>query len=221
MRSAPVSQVLSSPADRFGLLGLLSIIKMQDPDVQMLSLGTDLQAMGLSLEAPEALYSSLITPLSDNNMAAALQVEPEFHLPSCYNVSPPSPAHHKVDSFSDETLFFIFYSMPRDVMQQIAAAELYQRNWRFHVELQLWLTQNGEPTQKTPTYERGSYVFFDPRTWDKVSKDMVLMYDALEEKPSQAAILALQSAQQPAPQQSAQAGAPAQQQVQTPSLAQR
>jgi hypothetical protein len=48
----------------------------------------------------------------------------------------------------------------------------HQRNWRFHRELQLWLTQHGEPSQKTPTYERGTYLFFDPRAWEKVSKGM-------------------------------------------------
>lgn len=50
----------------------------------------------------------------------------------------------------------------------------HQRNWRFHRELQLWLTQHGEPSQKTPTYERGTYLFFDPRAWEKVSKGMSL-----------------------------------------------
>lgn len=57
-------------------------------------------------------------------------VEPEFHLPSCYNVQPPPPAQSKVANFSDETLFFIFYSTPRDVLQEVAAMELHHRNWR-------------------------------------------------------------------------------------------
>lgn len=52
-----------------------------------------------------------------------LNIEPEFHLPSCYNVQPP-PANTKIGNFSDETLFFIFYSQPRDAMQEMAAHEL-------------------------------------------------------------------------------------------------
>lgn len=44
-------------------------------------------------------------------------------LPSCYNVQPP-PAQTKIGNFSDETLFFIFYSQPRDAMQEMAAHEL-------------------------------------------------------------------------------------------------
>ena len=49
----PAHQVLTSPADRFGLLGLLQIIKMQDPDLSMLAMGSDLQTLGMSLEASE------------------------------------------------------------------------------------------------------------------------------------------------------------------------
>lgn len=53
MAQTPAQQVLSSPADRFGLLGLLSVIKMQDPDLSMLAMGSDLQTLGLNLNAPE------------------------------------------------------------------------------------------------------------------------------------------------------------------------
>ena len=172
MAQTPAQQILTSPADRFGLMGLLTIIKMQDPDFSMLTMGSDLQTLGLNLNASDSLHASFITPWSENNMLASLQVEPDFVLPSCYNVQPPPPAQSKVASFSDETLFFIFYSTPRDVLQEVAAQELYSRNWRYHKELHVWLTkeQNTEPTHKTPTYERGTYVFFDPASWDKVSK---------------------------------------------------
>jgi CCR4-NOT transcription complex subunit 2 len=47
-------------------------------------------------------------------------------LPACYNVQPP-PAAHKIPNFTDETLFFIFYSQPRDYMQELAAQELCAR----------------------------------------------------------------------------------------------
>lgn len=53
LAKTPAQQVLTSPADRFGLLGLLSIIKMQDPDLSMLAMGSDLQLMGMSLESSE------------------------------------------------------------------------------------------------------------------------------------------------------------------------
>lgn len=213
MAQTPAQQILTSPADRFGLLGLLSLIKSADPDLSMLSMGVDLQTFGLNLNSSDPLHPSFITPWSENNMLASSRVEPEFTLPSCYNVQPPPPAQSKIASFSDETLFFIFYSTPRDVLQEVAAQELYARNWRYHKELHVWLTkeQNTEPTQKTPTYERGTYVFFDPALWEKVSKNFHLMYEMLEEKvPSQAQALAAQAAAQ----QAAAAAAAAQQQQQ-------
>ncbi|PWN52448.1 hypothetical protein IE53DRAFT_326639 [Violaceomyces palustris] len=212
MPRTPAQQVLVSPADRFGLLGLLSIIKMQDPDMTMLTMGSDLQTLGLNLNAQDSLYSSFITPWSDNNMLAALQVEPDFTLPSCYNVQPPPPAQSKISSFSDETLFFIFYSTPRDALQEVAAQELYNRNWRYHKETRLWLTkeQSTEPVHKTPTYEKGTYIFFDPQLWERVSKDFILMYDKLEEKPPvQAHLQAQAQAHAQAQAQAAQAHAAA------------
>lgn len=201
MAQTPAQQILTSPADRFGLLGLLALIKSSDPDLSMLSMGVDLQTFGLNLNQSDPLHPSFITPWSENNMLASSRIEPEFTLPSCYNVQPPPPAQSKIASFSDETLFFIFYSTPRDVLQEVAAQELYARNWRYHKELHVWLTkeQNTEPTQKTPTYERGTYVFFDPSVWEKVSKNFHLMYEMLEEKvPSQAQALAAQAAAQQA-----------------------
>lgn len=113
-------------------------------------------------------------------------MEPDYHLPSCYNVQAPPPAQTKVANFSDETLFFIFYSTPRDILQEVAAVELHHRNWRFHKELQLWLTKehNMEPTQKTPMYEKGQYVFWDVESWQRVTKNFVLLYELLEDRPA-------------------------------------
>ncbi|GAA5982838.1 hypothetical protein JCM11641_004644 [Rhodosporidiobolus odoratus] len=177
----PAQQVLFSPADRFGLLGLLHTIKTSDPDLSLLALGNDLTNLGLDLGATDNLCSSFITPWSDSKAAAILNIEPEFHLPSCYNVQPP-PANTKIGNFSDETLFFIFYSQPRDAMQEMAAHELYKHNWRYHKELRLWLTKEAgtEPIQKTATFERGSYIFFDPVLWERVRKEFILHFESLE-----------------------------------------
>lgn len=53
MPQTPAQQVLFSPADRFGLLGLLQMIKMADPDTSMLVLGQDLAKLGLDLGRKE------------------------------------------------------------------------------------------------------------------------------------------------------------------------
>lgn len=56
----PAQQVLFSPADRYGLVGLLHIIKTSDPDLSMLALGSDLTTLGLDLGATECACSSSI-----------------------------------------------------------------------------------------------------------------------------------------------------------------
>lgn len=69
------------------------------------------------------LYSTFITPWADQS--AARTVEPDFHLPACYlSVQAPPPGPAKAAMFSDETLFFMFYSSPRDALQEVAAQEL-------------------------------------------------------------------------------------------------
>lgn len=137
----PAQQVLMSAADRWGLLGLLAMIKSADPDQALLSVGTDLGTMGLDMQQRGCaspfcfslsylipnfprrnLFSAFITPWADSS--AAHTVEPDFHLPGCYNVQPPPPGPGKAAAFSDETLFFMFYSSPRDALQEIAAQEL-------------------------------------------------------------------------------------------------
>lgn len=47
----PAQQVLMSPADRWGLLGLLAVLKNANADENILSIGTDLGTMGLDMQA--------------------------------------------------------------------------------------------------------------------------------------------------------------------------
>ncbi|KAF7799436.1 hypothetical protein EIP86_010671 [Pleurotus ostreatoroseus] len=178
----PAQQVLMSPADRWGLLGLLAMIKSADLDTNLLSVGTDLGTMGLDMQTPGSLYSTFITPWADSS--AAHTVEPDFHLPACYNVAPPPPGPTKAAAFSDETLFFMFYSSPRDALQEVAAQELWNRNWRYHKEMRLWITkETGTPSsQKVPGGEQGTYTYWDPENWEKARKEMTVLYSDLEEK---------------------------------------
>ncbi|CAG8528838.1 11472_t:CDS:2 [Ambispora gerdemannii] len=183
-QSPSTSSITSASGDSYGLMGLLSVIRMTDPDLSMLALGSDLATLGLNLNSPDsALYTTFTSPWADNNQIAGL-IEPDYQLPSCYNVQPPPPAQSKISSFSDETLFYIFYSMPRDILQEAAAQELYNRNWRYHREYKLWLTKEPgtEPAMKSPTFERGNYIFFDPNNWEK-TKEIYYLYESLEDRP--------------------------------------
>lgn len=182
------------------------------------------------------LYSTFITPWADQS--AAHTVEPDYHLPGCYNVQPPPPGPNKAAAFSDETLFFMFYSSPRDALQEVAAQELYvlfsplslklrstetcrfNRNWRYHKDLRHWITKETgtSPSQKVQGGEQGTYTFWDPENWQKERKEMTVLYADLEEKTLPAFLpgpgLVLSHAVQPQNQTLAQG--PAQQQVQQP-----
>ncbi|KIJ54503.1 hypothetical protein M422DRAFT_63817 [Sphaerobolus stellatus SS14] len=178
----PGQQLILSPADRWGLLGLLALIKGADPDTALLAFGADVATIGLPVGQIGSIYQNLITPWSDASAAAT--VEPEFQLPACYNVQPPPPGPQKAASFSDETLFFMFYASPRDALQEVAAQELWNRNWRWHKELHHWLTKETGtlPSTKVPGGEAGTYTFWDPETWSKERKDLTVLYTDLEEK---------------------------------------
>jgi CCR4-NOT transcription complex subunit 2 len=153
-----------------------------DADGGLSSVGTDLGAVGLDMGYEGNLYSTFITPWADQS--AARSVEPDFHLPACYNVQPPPPGPSKAGAFSDETLFYMFYSSPRDALQEIAAQELWNRNWRYHKELRIWITKESgsAPSTKIPGGEAGTYTWWDPESWTKERKEMTVRYADLEEK---------------------------------------
>ncbi|XP_068311746.1 probable NOT transcription complex subunit VIP2 isoform X6 [Pyrus communis] len=177
-------QSAQSAPDLFGLLGLLSVIRMSDPDLTSLALGIDLTTLGLNLNSTENLHKTFGSPWSDEPAKG----DPEFGVPQCYYTKQP-PVLHKgyFSKFSVETLFYIFYSMPKDEAQLYAANELNNRGWFYHKEHRLWFIRvpNMEPLGKTNTYERGSYHCFDPNTFETVRKDnFVVHYELLEKRPT-------------------------------------
>ena len=131
----------------------------------------------------------------------------------------------KLNRYKDDILFYMFYTNVGDVLQMAAAAELYNRDWRwdgpkdflhdfyeflpltyqnharYHKEERVWITRapGMAPSEKTTSYERGTYYFFDVNSWRKVTlnalliiwrlilqvpKEFHLDYDKLEERPS-------------------------------------
>ncbi|XP_023645535.1 probable NOT transcription complex subunit VIP2 isoform X1 [Capsella rubella] len=176
------TQVTQANPDRFGLLGLLSVIKMTDPDLTSLALGIDLTTLGLNLNSTENLHKTFGSPWSNEPSKG----DPEFSVPQCYYSKNPPPLHPGLFAkLLVETLFYIFYSMPKDEAQLYAANELYNRGWFYHKEHRLWFIRIGESLVKTNAYERGSYHCFDPNSFDIVQKEnFVVYYEMLEKRPS-------------------------------------
>lgn len=67
----------------------------------------------------------------------------------------------------------------------------YSREWRYHTEEKVWITQAPGlgAVEKTSTYERGTYYFFDAQNWRKVAKEFHLDYNKLEGRPQLPSIL--------------------------------
>mmetsp|Transcript_2282 Transcript_2282/g.2621 ORF Transcript_2282/g.2621 Transcript_2282/m.2621 type:complete len:534 (+) Transcript_2282:194-1795(+) len=171
----PVRKPISEE-NQFGLLGLLGVIRMEDADRGTLALGTDLTTLGLNLNSSESLHTSFVSPWADTPSSR----DPPFQIPTCYlhnntkggnNGNPGIPV--KTGHFSKfqlETLFYIFYSIPRDVMQMLAAQELYNRDWRYHMDLKLWFAD--AQTQPGGSRPNGSnsqtqYIYFDINAWER------------------------------------------------------
>ncbi|KAL9171087.1 hypothetical protein ABFS82_04G187300 [Erythranthe guttata] len=178
------AQAAHAASDQFGLRGLLSVIRMSDPNLTPLALGIDLTTLGLNLNSTENLHKSFGSPWSDEPAKG----DPEYTVPKCYYAKQPQPLSQAYFSkFQLDTVFYIFYSMPREEAQIYAANELYNRGWFYHMEHRLWFMRvtKMEPLVKTNTYEKGSYICFDPNTWETIRKDnFVLLYEMLEKRPA-------------------------------------
>ncbi|KAJ6135600.1 hypothetical protein N7512_000760 [Penicillium capsulatum] len=178
----PLAQM--SELDRFGLAGLLRMIHSESPDVASLAVGQDLMTLGLDLNQPEPLHTSFASPFVSS--MSAVPLEQDFSLPSCYNVANIQPLQSRIPGFSDETLFYIFYSMPRDIMQELVAEELMGRKWRYHKLERCWLTRDetypGPVDVERGVSERGIYLLWDPASWKKVRREFILRYEDLDNR---------------------------------------
>ncbi|KAF1843552.1 uncharacterized protein K460DRAFT_288673 [Cucurbitaria berberidis CBS 394.84] len=155
-------------SERYGLPGLLSMIPLESHDYSSLAMGQDLTVLGLDLSRPDnsPLHPTFGSPFVESNVKPV--IPPDFTLPAGYTVTNVPPLHSKMTSFSAETLLAIFYQFPRDILQEIAAQELYNRDWRWHIKLQQWMMKDPDlpaPIRLSPKEERGWYLFFDVTNW--------------------------------------------------------
>ncbi len=169
--------------DKYGLLGLLNVIRMTDPDLTTLALGTDLTTLGLNLNSPDPLWKTFVSPWAEG--PSKQEVDPR--IPDSFIAPSPQMTREHWYHFKPDTLFYNFFGRPGEESQIRAAAELTRRGWLYHKELKAWITRvpNSEPEQKSDRLEVGSFLVFDVLNWEVIRKDgFTLSFDAIEESPA-------------------------------------
>jgi len=151
----------------YGLLGLLQQMRGGGGDAgaaPALSLGVDVGALGLATASAEPLHPTFAYPWGD----VPATREPAYALPACYKMPQPALKTGHLARFEPATLFYIFYGMPRDVLQAYAAQELYARGWRFHGDLKTWFRQEAPPgAPGAAAADAGKFVYWDSGAWEK------------------------------------------------------
>jgi CCR4-NOT transcription complex subunit 2 len=165
----------AKPVD-YGLLGILPVIRAPQKESGPLAFGMELTALFPTISSPEPVHSTFAGPWA----AGPIRREPDYQIPQAYVVTPPPKISDKIELFSDDTLFYIFYTMPKDIMQTSAARTLVKREWLYHKELKVWF-KRVKIHDQTPTSETGTFVYMDTVRWEEVRKDnFTLEYDKLE-----------------------------------------
>ncbi|CAG8949256.1 hypothetical protein HYFRA_00004881 [Hymenoscyphus fraxineus] len=171
-----------SEIDKWGLKGW-SFMMNNFPDYSALVNGSSITNLGFDLTSPEP-FSSEVYSVWDNEPSRPSI--PQFSIPECYRVHNVNSLESKIQNFNDEALIFMFYSNPGDIQQVMAAQELHTRNWRYHKKLQQWLTKDDMMVPQTlgNGTERGYYIFFDIKLWQRERRELTLIYEDLESLPS-------------------------------------
>lgn len=214
--------VQAAPRDDMAMLGLAETIRAAHADRTSLALGLDSEAIITAMSAaspvpPAVLCATVSSPWAEigssaaggsGGRRAASQNSLEAILPACYNVQAAPHAATRIGSFTEETLFYMFYGMPRDRMQEMAARELtLNRSWRYHRDLRAWIMPGSATTtaasmtagisalqmSPSPSLPRATpdldgagtatYIVFDAGTWSKVRRELpIVREEQLEDR---------------------------------------
>jgi len=177
-----------SEKDKWGMKGYIAEQENASPAMRTLMRGVDLSTLGINISSPDPLLPTYTGPWGEPNSQPLRPLDSEYNIPECYTVKKVAPLATRITGFMDETLFYIFYTMPRDYTQMLVAQELVARKWRYHMREKLWLTR--DEASPSPVLlddkvsEQGYYIWWDTKLWKKVRRLYTLRYEDLEEQPS-------------------------------------
>ncbi|KAI1365464.1 hypothetical protein F5Y08DRAFT_303701 [Xylaria arbuscula] len=168
--------------DKWGIKGLRTLMNNY-PDYSASLAGIDPVGFGLDLASPAMITTQIWSPFHDTPPRPAI---PDFRIPDCYKVNNVQPLRNKISNFNEETLMWIFYSSPGDYQQQLAAEQLFNRQWRWHKKLKIWLTKDEimHPRIMSPQHEEGYYIVWNTDEWRKDRRSLTLQYADLETNPA-------------------------------------
>ena len=88
--------------------------------------------------------------------------------------------------YQEDTIFMLYYTHPRDILQIFTIQKLYNGGWRYHKQLKRWLKRHDD--QKETIYdqqggiegESAQFTVFNPETWTRDLMFLKLYYSDLE-----------------------------------------
>lgn len=149
----------------------------------------DLQTFQLQLRESHSDGNHLLRrytgPFSPPTAFQPRPLDTDYHIPDCYIVHNVAPITQRISGFTEDTLFYIFYTSPKDIIQEEVATELMSRKWRFHMKEKMWLTRDDSVQApmiiQKDVCEQGYYIWWDYRNWKKVRKPYELRYEDLDD----------------------------------------
>ncbi|EAX95179.1 hypothetical protein TVAG_032460 [Trichomonas vaginalis G3] len=122
-------------------------IRSLPPEQKMAQIGIERQVLGI----PENSTFDGRSFFSDNAFAILDPSKTPKDWLDFINVSPIASV---IPKMPDETLFFMFYAQPHDIVQEIAAQELIKRGWKYSSKTMMWSIQ-----------KREGFFSFDIKNW--------------------------------------------------------
>ena len=170
-----------------GLEGLMETLRDSTRWEHLLAVGLDLEGFDLPLSQPDPIILSYKSPFSkrdSSDSSTTTLLDGSTLIPPCYVIPNIPPATSKVTCFSEDSLFYIFYSMPRDRLQELVARELtLNRGWRFWTSEKLWVTNETSGKVVMLKGDRmGFDTIWDVNTWGRVKSEMTVPKAELEDR---------------------------------------
>lgn len=174
-----------SERDKWGMAGWQALHDGPAAEFKAISRGQDVASFEHQIASGQSLLRSYPGPFAAPNAFAPRPLDTDFQIPDCYIVQNIAPIQSRISGFTEDTLFYIFYTSPKDIIQEEVATELMSRKWRFHMKEKMWLTRDDATSNpviiEKDVCEQGYYIWWDYRSWKRVRKMYVLRYEDLDD----------------------------------------